>query len=258
MSDRLGEFTDRTAGAAYRRSAPVGVLRVVDAGAAGDARRARECGSDLRTARRRRNAGWLAAPAPPPTFDAASTWDAIAQRSDVMSGRWSGLARKETKPAPGRVARRREADDTARARHRRREAGRRAGREEHERCRPMRKRGLRNASSRARFRRRDRADRPDPRRESSSGVRRLRVLDAHVAIGQGDYEHAYCDAAGRVTRHSRLDAAARSARSGDGSDVALCGSGGGLSRTAHAGLDQHALVGRIRGHAGKARASTAN
>ena len=51
------------------------------------------------------SSNWLAAPAPAPTVDSPQLWNALAERSDVMSGRWARQAKASTHRAvPARRA----------------------------------------------------------------------------------------------------------------------------------------------------------
>lgn len=135
---------------------------------------------------------WRLAPAPPPQIDSTSMWNAISQHSDVMSGRWSP-ALETDRQSPGRVTPLAVASDPAEARVKdvrptRTAAGQIA---------------MKSASDVAaaealvaqRIAVRDFAGAIEVvdrvRAENPNASNQLRLLDAHLAIGQGDTERAY-------------------------------------------------------------------
>lgn len=161
------------------------------------------------------DSGWLTAPPPAPQIETSSLWDAMAQRSDVLSGRWNGVASKRTGVVVN-VAR--EANEVTQPRWADRAVAKKAvaktpfskkaaskeapkqapGREVAETVPPVK-----NASDVAdaeqhvtrRIEARDFAGAvaliEQARTDNPHAVSRLRMLDARVAIGRSDYERAY-------------------------------------------------------------------
>ncbi len=132
---------------------------------------------------------WLAAPAPAPSVNTASIWTALAQHSEVMSGRWNGSARSQAKSiqAVARAATKRAASVAFYKPPPAREATpvvKNASEGTDLEVQVARRIAVRDFSGAIAMIDGARADNP-------KAVSRLRVLDAHVAVGQGDYECAY-------------------------------------------------------------------
>jgi hypothetical protein len=132
---------------------------------------------------------WLTAPAPAPSFNTATMWNALAQQSEVMSGRWNGGARSQAKSiqAVAHTAAKRAATVASYKPPPAREAtlvvkdtSEVSGVE----VQVVRRIAVRDFSGAI-------AMIGEARAENPKAVSRLRVLEAHVAIGQGDYERAY-------------------------------------------------------------------
>jgi hypothetical protein len=132
---------------------------------------------------------WLTAPAPAPSFNTATMWNALAQQSEVMSGRWNGGARSQAKSiqAVAHTAAKRAATVASYKPPPAREAtlvvkdtSEVSGVE----VQVVRRIAVRDFSGAI-------AMIGEARAENPKAVYRLRVLEAHVAIGQGDYERAY-------------------------------------------------------------------
>jgi len=161
------------------------------------------------------DSGWLTAPVPAPQIETSSMWDGMAQRSDVMSGRWSLVASKRS-GAAGNVARvanemtqprsafpavskmavaKTPASKQAYSKDAPKEA---PGREVSETA-PIVKSASDVADAELRVAQRievrDFAGAAvlieQARAENPQAVSQLRMLDARVAIGQSDYERAY-------------------------------------------------------------------
>ncbi len=199
------------------------------------------------------DAGWLMTPAPAPQIDATSMWDAMSQQSDVMSGRWNGVAHaqmhsKVVVPASRTasahtelrmrepVAAKKEStaivktsSDLADAE---RQVARRIAARDFGGAIELIREGSRRESARCFA-----AARTGCARRHRAGRIRARVRDAPR----------------RLAGHSRFDQATRSARGRHGAHFALCGGGRDLPRTADVGFEQHALVGGLRGHPGETR-----
>ena len=132
---------------------------------------------------------WLAAPAPAPTVNTATMWDAMAQRSDVMNGRWNGGVRQPAKAiqAVARTTTGRAASVASYKPAPTREATpvvKNISEVTDVEVRVARRIAVRDLGGAI-------AMIDEARAENPKAVSRLRVLDAHVAIGQGDYERAY-------------------------------------------------------------------
>ena len=170
---------------------------------------------DVSVGRRRRMAY---APAPAPQIDSTSIWDAIAQHSDVMSGRWSGVSSKRTRESAPSACRRTNYCNRVRriplfrrtirpvrtgcssGVRRRTTSGEVAETpREKRRCRDTEPGGaaiLRDFSARSQLIERH-------ARENPNAVGQLRLLDAHLAIGQGD-TNARTRFCWSLARHSRV------------------------------------------------------
>jgi hypothetical protein len=134
--------------------------------------------------------GWLATPAPLPQVDTTSMWDALAQRSDVISGRWSSVVQSHAKSVHTAF---RPTNDRA-------EAQTVAADQAQPAAAPI---AVKNASNVAvaealvarRIAARDFAGAIETieqaRVDNPNAAPQLRLLDAHVAIGEGDFERAY-------------------------------------------------------------------
>ncbi len=160
--------------------------------------------------------GWLKAPAPAPQIDTSSIWDAMAQRSDVLSGRWGGVSSERSQWA-GTVA------HIANESTQPRSADRALSKKSASRT-PVSKKGVSNELKQKEVLSREVAESTPivksasdvadteqrvaqriavrdfsdavalierARAENPQAVSQLRMLDARVAIGQGDYERAY-------------------------------------------------------------------
>jgi hypothetical protein len=161
------------------------------------------------------DSGWLTAPPQAPHIETSSMWDAMAQRSDVLSGRWSGVASKRTGAVvdvarePDEVTQPRSADlalskkavaktpvsKTAASK----EALKEAPSTEVAEAVPTVKSASDVADTEQRVAQRI-ATRDfagavvlieQARTDNPQAVSQLSMLDARVSIGQGDYERAY-------------------------------------------------------------------
>lgn len=159
---------------------------------------------------------WLTAPAPMPQIDTSSIWDAMAQRSDVLSGRWSGVSSERAQRA-GMVAHTtneftqpRLADPVLLKNVASRTPASKKGVSNEMEQKEILGREVAESTSivkstsdvadteqrvAQRIVMRDFSDAvaliERARAENPQAVSQLRMLDARVAIGQGDYESAY-------------------------------------------------------------------
>jgi hypothetical protein len=161
------------------------------------------------------DSGWLTAPPPAPQIETSSMWDAMAQRSDVLSGRWSGVASKRSgavshvarvanemiqpRSAVPDVSRKAVAKSSASNRVHSKDSPKEAPSGEVAETAPIVKSASDVAVAERQVARRiemrdfegavvliEQARAGNPR-----AISQLRMLDARVAIGQGDYERAY-------------------------------------------------------------------
>jgi tetratricopeptide (TPR) repeat protein len=131
------------------------------------------------------SSNWLAAPAPSPRIDSAQLWNALAEHSDVMSGRWT----RQSKAATHRTTRAHRTASASRA-------------PQPPVVPPVREADVKVTSAVAQTeqrvagliaeRRFDAAAASiDAARSSDADTNvRLRLLDARVAIARGDFERA--------------------------------------------------------------------
>jgi MSHA biogenesis protein MshN len=140
--------------------------------------------------------GWWVTPAPAPSIDSASVWEGLAQRSDVISGRWNvasnavpakvevrsaAAAHDDSRPAPvakPRVAATTSAATVATVPMKRASTINAAQSEIAQRIASGDIAGAQEVLVRA-------------RQESPAATGTLRLLEAHIAIGAGDSERAY-------------------------------------------------------------------
>jgi hypothetical protein len=135
------------------------------------------------------HASWRVAPVAPPQFDSTSMWNAIAERSDVMSGRWSTVAESRSRSKPvahlstndisevrtGPVRSSQPVEPTA---------GKNTSDVATAEVQVGRRIAARDFAGAIEIIDRVRAENP-------RATGQLRMLDAHLAIGQGDAERAY-------------------------------------------------------------------
>jgi len=145
----------------------------------------------------RSDAAWRIVPVPPPNVASEAMWDALSQRSDVISGRWQAVGRassvRNSSVAKG------SAKSTNERKAARAEVSQKAATEKAFDQAPVVKRSSSLSESEVEIGRRV-AVRDfegaiealaQARAENPNSGHRLRLLDARIAIGQGELERAY-------------------------------------------------------------------